>query len=154
VGDYIELRKELDALQSKLLNELIPPLKEMQAKVNAMLLDAMNVAGQIRVASERFINRANDEIESEGLGNIGRRKRSTDLGGMGDKADPKSDAPSAGSPAPVALPPGKRGCGNCGQPGHRRTSCPKPDKNANKPMGKRGCSKCGKAGHRAPTCPN
>ena len=153
MGDYIELRKELDSLQSRLLNEIVPPIREMQAKINGMLLEAMNVSGQIRVASERFINRANDEIEAEGKGNIGRRKRSTDLGGMGDKADPVS-APSVATTPFVPLPPGKRGCGNCGQPGHRRNSCPKPDKNANKPMGKRGCSKCGRAGHRAPTCPN
>lgn len=153
MGEYRELRDHLDKLEAKLLNELVPPIRELQKQLSDRLLEALNVAGQIRVASERFINRANDEIEAEGGGIIGRRKRSTDLG-----------APSAGDDDPkvakvpdktaVVLPPGKRGCGNCGQPGHRKTTCPKPDKNANKPMGKRGCSKCGKPGHRAPTCPN
>lgn len=160
MGEYRELRADLDKLESKLLNELVPSLREMQKALSDRLLEALNVAGQIRVASERFINRANDEIDAEGGGHVGRRKRSTDLGGMGDKAD----APSAVADDPsvpkvpvkgaVVLPPGKRGCGNCGQPGHRKTSCPLPDKKANKPMGKRGCSKCGKPGHRAPTCPN
>lgn len=39
--------------------------------------------------------------------------------------------PTEGTPTPepqsiekIKLPPGKRGCGSCGQPGHRRQSCP------------------------------
>jgi hypothetical protein len=59
---------------------------------------------------------------------------------------------TASAPVPE-LPPGKRGCGNCGRPGHRKTSCPHPSKTANTPMGKRTCSICRKSGHKSPRCP-
>ena len=52
-----------------------------------------------------------------------------------------------------AAPTHKRACSNCGEPGHRATTCPHPSKNANVGMGKRACSICRKPGHRATTCP-
>jgi len=68
--------------------------------------------------------------------------------------------------------PGRRVCGLCGEPGHRRTNCPdaykilgekkatanvKAERAERKALlegtGKRACSNCRKPGHRAKNCP-
>lgn len=82
--------------------------------------------------------------------------------------DPEADSPSLAGLSGFRKK-GQRACSICGQPGHRKTTCPQANKKyredrkpvpevprgrAPKVKGKRACSKCGQPGHRAPNCPN
>lgn len=145
MGDFTKLRADYDALEKRILTELVPRIREQQKMLNDSLLELFNASGQIRVASERFITREIDEIDAEG-GPAPRKRKSTALD---TPADP--ELTQARTQAPAATAP-KRTCSNCHKPGHRATTCPNPKPVV--PMGKRACSNCRQPGHRATTCPN
>ena len=142
--------KEINKLKAE-LHDVIKQMRESQAAYTELVKKCCTLATALDNAAGAMFMTVVEETEAEGTGITGKRRRSTALEEPAPLTATKvaAVAPSGGG----ELPPGKRGCGNCGKPGHRRTTCPEPDKKANKPMGKRACSNCGQPGHRAPTCP-
>jgi hypothetical protein len=100
MGPIEEIRRELQNLDT-MLSKHRKEMSEEIARVSCLL---MGKADQILLPMA-------DEIGSK---EVTHRKTIT---------------PETGIVGTVpALPPGKRGCGICGKPGHRRTTCPDADK--------------------------